>query len=203
MAQVYDKLTGLYEKKYFLEHLDVEVARCGRYRRPLSVLMLEIDYTYFPSPADVRWSMGYLIFKQLGAILLATLRRMDMAARYEGDNVAAFLPETGEEGAILCAERLRTRVENHEFMGATPEQRLRLAVNVGVAVFPRHGKTAEELIEAARAGMLAAREQGGNRVCLAPEPVAPTPMPEEEAVPVSDAPVSWDAAAREEKSRQA
>ncbi|HXE72915.1 MAG TPA: GGDEF domain-containing protein, partial [Candidatus Nitrosotenuis sp.] len=164
VAQVYDKLTGLYEKKYFLEHLDVEVARCGRYRRPLSVLMLEIDYTYFPSPADVRWSMGYLIFKQLGAILLATLRRMDMAARYEGDNVAAFLPETGEEGAILCAERLRTRVENHEFMGATPEQRLRLAVNVGVAVFPRHGKTAEELIEAARAGMLAAREQGGNRV---------------------------------------
>lgn len=194
MVQVYDRLTGLYDKKYFLEHLELEVLRCGRYRRPLSVLMLEVQYDYFMPHLDVRWSMGYGLFKQLGAILLGTLRHVDMAARYDGDKVAIFLPETGREGAVVAAERIRSRVENHPFIGTDTADRVRLAVNLGISVFPRHGTAAEELLLAARDAMLAAREQGGNRVVLASPPEGEAVEP-----PATDAPTSWDELAREQK----
>lgn len=199
--QVYDKLSGLYEKKYFTDHLELEVQRCGRYRRPLAVLMVQFQYDFFTSDHDVRWSLGYSLFKQLGPILLATLRNVDMACRHEGDNAVAFLPETGAEGASIAAERIRHRVEVHEFMGREPEERVKVAVNVGVAVFPAHGTTARELVEAARRAASQAREAGGNRVFVQPMPAElGTPLLDE---PVgSDAPESWDGLAHEERSRQ-
>lgn len=200
--QVYDKLSGLYEKKYFMDHLDLEVQRCGRYRRPLAVLMVQFQYDYFMPDQDVRWSLGYSLFKQLGPILLATLRNVDMACRFEGDNAVAFLPETSAEGAAIAAERIRNRVEVHEFMGREPDERVKVAVNIGVAVFPAHGTTARDLVESARRATARAREAGGNQVYVLP------PLPGEaaaapEAGPAqSDAPESWDGLAQEEKTRQ-
>lgn len=199
--QVYDKLSGLYEKKYFMDHLELEVQRCGRYRRPLAVLMVQFQYDYFMSEEDVRWSLGYSLFKQLGPILLATLRNVDMACRFEGDNAVAFLPETGFEGAAIAAERIRNRVEVHEFMGREPDERVKVAVNLGVAVFPAHGSTPRELVESARRATAQAREDGGNRVFVLPLPAEEGPTVEFPAAE-SDAPESWDGLAREEKTRR-
>lgn len=196
--QVYDKLSGLYEKKYFMDHLELEVQRCGRYRRPLAVLMVQFQYDYFMPDEDVRWSLGYSLFKQLGPILLATLRNVDMACRYEGDNAVAFLPETGVGGAAIAAERIRNRVEVHEFMGRDPDERVKVAVNIGVAIFPDHGATARELVESARQATGQARENGGNQVFVLPATAAAAPEPP----PLqTDAPESWDGLAQEETIR--
>lgn len=200
--QVYDKLSGLYEKKYFMDHLDLEVQRCGRYRRPLAVLMVQFQYDYFMPDEDVRWSLGYSLFKQLGPILLATLRNVDMACRFEGDNAVAFLPETSADGAAIAAERIRNRVEVHEFMGREPDERVKVAVNIGVAVFPAHGATARELVESARQATARAREAGGNQVCVLPPPAEEGAAAPEAAPAQSDAPESWDGLAQEEKTRQ-
>ncbi|MEW6279176.1 MAG: GGDEF domain-containing protein [Candidatus Eremiobacterota bacterium] len=204
-----DKLTGLYMRKYFLDQLDLEVKRCQRYRRPLSVLALELEYAYFHPGIDVRWSMGYTLFKQLGPLVLSTLRNVDLAARYEGEIFACFLPETGVQGAEIAAERLRSRIEKHWFLGHVPgtdpqgtEERFRVAMNVGVAIFPEHGRTPLELIDAARHALAQASKQGGNKVVMA-DAVAP-PLEEEAPAgdgvprPQSDAPASWDALASEQ-----
>lgn len=194
-APVRDKLTGLYEKRYFLEHLDLEVQRCERYGRPLAVLLVEFQYDWFSGDPDLRWSLGYTLFKQLGPILRGTLRRVDMACRYEGDQAVAFLPETGAEGARVAAERIRSRVEVHEFLGGEPAERLRLAVNVGVALFPDHGSSGRSLVASAGEAVRQAREEGGNRVVVLARAEAPA-APEEEAA--TDAPDSWDGLARQQ-----
>lgn len=191
--QVYDRLTGLYEKNYFLGHLEHEVARCGRYRRPLSLLVAEFQYDFFVTDQDVRWSMGYSLFRQLGPILLATLRTVDMACRFEVDTAMAFLPETGFEGAATAAERIRHRVELHEFLGREPEERVRVALNVGVAIYPQNGPGAGELIQAGREAVKQARERGGNLVLVAPSAGGEFPP-----VVRTEAPESWDGLAAQQ-----
>lgn len=201
-----DKLTGLYQKKYFLEQLDLEVKRCARYRRPLSVLALELDYAYFHPDVDVRWSMGYTLFKQLGPIVISTLRNVDLASRFDGEVFLAFLPETGREGALIAGERLRSRVERHWFLGQVPgapaaeglkSDRFRVALNVGVAIFPENGLEPPTLVEASRGALMWAKSEGSNRVKIASSGGVETSLPETSASerPRTDAPTSWDALA--------
>lgn len=187
----------------FLEQLDLEVKRCARYKRPLSLLAFEIDYSYFNPDVDVRWSMGYTLFKQLGPIVLSTLRNVDLASRFEGEVFLAFLPETGREGALIAGERLRSRVERHWFLGQVPGvpaaegikgDRFRVALSVGVALFPENGLEPTILTDAARGALQWAKNEGGNKVMLAPS--GNTEMPEVvKDGPKTDAPASWDALA--------
>ncbi|MBI3926281.1 MAG: GGDEF domain-containing protein [Armatimonadetes bacterium] len=166
MASLIDKLSGLYNRDYFMQQLRTEVARCRRYGRPLTLLLLEIQYDFFEYGLDLKWTMGYSLFKQLGPVIKETYRNVDLAARYSGEIFAVSLPETPLEGAAIAGERLRKRVEEHEFLGTAEKERVRIALNIGVATFPDHGQTIDELLETARAGMELARDRGGNIVIV-------------------------------------
>lgn len=168
MQPVIDKLTGLYQEKYFLFRLGEELSRSARYKRPLTLLCVSIDYDFFVKDYDIRWAMSYTIFKQFGALMGRTYRNVDLAGRTAGDSFLILLPETGDEGALIAAERLRKKVEGHEFIGDNQLPRVRVAVSVGVAVFPQHGKSADELFSGARKAMLTAVQAGGNRVEMCP-----------------------------------
>jgi len=163
-----DKLTGLYQEKYFTLRVEEEIARSTRYKRPLTLLCLTIDYDHFIKDYDIRWTMSYSIIKQFGALLARTSRNVDLPGRFSGDSFMLLLPETGEEGARIAAERLRQRVEQHVFIGDEQVPEVHVAVSVGVAVFPQHGKTTDELYSGARKAMLTARQRGGNCVELCP-----------------------------------
>ncbi len=200
-----DKLTGLYQKKYFLEQLDLEVKRCARYKRPLSLLAFELDYAYFHPDVEVRWSMGYSLFKQLGPIVVATLRNVDLASRFDGEVFLAYLPETGREGALIAGERLRSRVERHWFLGQLPGpsayesgpiERFRVALSVGLAIFPDNGLEPSVLVDASRGALQWGKSEGGNKVMLAPSG-ASVEVPDQASPerPKTDAPTSWDALA--------
>lgn len=161
-----DKLTGLYNKKYFENRLTNELQRAQRYKRPLSLLIFEIDYNYFVKEYDVKWGMSYSLLKQFGALILKIYRNVDIAGRYEGEMFIALLPETPIEGGAMAGERLRKAVEEHAFMGDAHAPQIKIAINVGVVSYPKNGKDIEELVSAANDAILEARKEGGNKVIV-------------------------------------
>lgn len=158
---VTDGLTGLFNHRRFQEALHSELLRCARHKRPLAVLMLDVDF--FKKVND---SMGHPagdeLLRRLAEVLSADLRQTDMVSRYGGEEFAALLPETTKAEALQVAERMREAVEGKLNEGNAWTQRI--TVSVGVATFPEDGKTAEEVLEAADQALYVAKRQGRNRV---------------------------------------
>jgi diguanylate cyclase (GGDEF)-like protein len=110
-----DGLTQLYNKRYLLEFLDRELARSLRHRRPLSLLLLDIDH--FKRVNDGFGHLaGDFVLREFAAQLKASVRREECLARYGGEEFALVLPETGREHGLLLAEKLRGRIEEHAFI---------------------------------------------------------------------------------------
>lgn len=127
---IIDGLTGTHNKRYFLEFLDREIARCQRYGRPLSLIMFDIDH--FKQVNDEHGHLtGDYVLREMARRLLSRIRREELLARYGGEEFAAVLPETGREGALEFAEQVRQIIgrEPFEFEG----DRLPITISVGIA----------------------------------------------------------------------
>ncbi|GAC1341524.1 MAG: GGDEF domain-containing protein [Myxococcales bacterium] len=112
---IVDGLTQVYNKRYLLEFLDRELARCARHGRPLSLLLLDIDH--FKRVNDGLGHLaGDLVLREFAAALKASVRREECLARYGGEEFALVLPETGRESALAFADKLRARIEGHAFI---------------------------------------------------------------------------------------
>ncbi|MDP9395613.1 MAG: diguanylate cyclase, partial [Actinomycetota bacterium] len=153
-----DPMTGLRNFRYLSMELAREIERASRFRRPLSVLMLDLDH--FKSVNDTYGhARGDAVLRELAVRLSEVKREVDTLARYGGEEFALVLPETGSEGATMLADRVCAAVRREPF-GKPGEKPLRLTVSVGVASFPEHGespamlmRTADEVLyEAKRAG---------------------------------------------------
>jgi len=158
---VTDGLTGLFNHRRFQEALHSELLRCERHKRPLAVLMLDVDY--FKKVND---SMGHPagdeLLRRLAQVLGADLRQTDLISRYGGEEFAVLLPETTKAEAMQVAERMRESVEVKINDGNAWTQRI--TVSVGVATFPEDGATAETVLEAADQALYVAKRQGRNKV---------------------------------------
>lgn len=168
MAAEVDKLTGLLLEKSFTDRLEEEVLRARRYKVPVSLLMMEVNFGYYEKEYDLKKSLSYTIYKQLSFLIKSTIRVVDVAGRYGGEHFVIYLPETDFEGGMRTAERLRVAVESHEFMGDEGRPRVKVAVSLGVAAFVKHAKTAKELISAAMKGLQMVKAGGGNKVAECP-----------------------------------
>ncbi len=168
MMQYIDKLTGLYVQHYFEKRMDEELARTLRYKRPLTILMFEINYNYFMPDFNIRWAMVYTVLKQFGSVLLKQLRNVDLAGRYGGDQFMVLLPETPVDGGMIAADRIRKHVEEHTFIGDNVLKNIHIAIDGGMATCPIHGKTRQELVSSAHQGLLIARNRGGNKIIPCP-----------------------------------
>ena len=157
-----DPLTGYFNHRYLHERLSEEVVRAIRTRRPLSVVMLDLDD--FKLVNDTFGHVyGDRVLVYVAETIRATLRASDVAARYGGDEFAVILPETTVHGAAGVAERILATFQAHPFTadGRTP---LPVGTSIGIATHPGDGRTATELIAAADAGLYAAKADGGGRV---------------------------------------
>ncbi len=156
-----DGLTEVYTRRYFLEKAAQEFARAKFRNLPASFLMLDIDY--FKSYND---SFGHItgdaLLKEVAKIITLKLRLIDVCSRWGGEEFCILLPETGKEGAYLAAERLRRAIENEEFN--TYDERLKLTVSIGAAVYPEDGGGLELLIDKADKALYKAKKSGRNRV---------------------------------------
>ena len=160
-----DDVTSLYNARYLLSALDREVNRAARSSSKLSVLFRDLDR--FKQVNDrCGHLIGSRVLRELGGLLQDSVRAIDTVGRYGGDEFTLLLVDTGLEGAISVADRIRQSVAEHAF-GAERGLDLRLTVSVGVATFPLHGESRERLLDLSDKAMYLAKALGRNQVCSA------------------------------------
>ena len=153
-----DALTGCYNRRSLELHLDRELQNAQRQHQPLALLMLDLDR--FKQLNDtVGHDAGDAALRQLSDCFRHELRGVDTAARYGGDEFALVLPRAFAEGAVVVAERLRARIGQIEIPGFG-----RLTVSIGIAAFPLHASSRQQLVSAADAALYNAKRAGRNRV---------------------------------------
>jgi diguanylate cyclase (GGDEF)-like protein len=159
---IIDALTDIHNKRYLMEFLDRELSRTSRYRRPLVLILFDLDR--FKSIND---SLGHLggdfTLRELAAIVKGSIRKEELFARYGGEEFVVVLPETSREGGLSAAERLRMLLENHIFHyeGKT----YHATISVGVASTDGSDQISPaDLIRKADANLYQAKQRGRNQV---------------------------------------
>jgi diguanylate cyclase (GGDEF)-like protein len=159
---IIDALTDIHNKRYLLEFLDRELARSARHRRPLSIVLFDIDH-FKAINDDLGHLGGDFILRELAACVKATIRKEELFARYGGEEFAAVLPETTTQNGAHMAERVRRLVENHPFL----YEGKNLAVTISLGVATTSGEaplTPHELLRLADENLYQAKHEGRNRV---------------------------------------
>lgn len=180
MLAMTDDLTGLYNRRGFFEFGQREFERARRFGRPLSCVMFDIDH--FKNVNDsYGHNTGNQVLADLATNSREALREVDLLGRYGGEEFVVLLPESGIEGGLNAAERLRQRIASALFK--TGRADLHLTISLGVAVLNELDTSLPHLIERADQALYSAKRNGRNRACLWSEPEA-APAPVEEPIPL-------------------
>ncbi len=160
-----DDLTGLYNRRYFNQRLEREVLRAKRYRRPLAILMVDIDY--FKNYNDINGHLlGDDVLKKVAYLIESNLRKADIVARYGGEEFVVLLPEIDKSRADQVAEKLRRTVELRHFPKEQYLPNKNLTISIGIATLPDDSTNSRELIEFADRALYRAKAEGRNRVVI-------------------------------------
>ncbi len=165
----HDPLTGLYNRRYLEDTIGRELIRAARYGHPIGIVMCDVDH--FKTVNDAHGHLvGDEVLRVLADLVNRNTRGSDIACRYGGEEFLLLLPDASPELAYQRAEQLRAELE------ATPivyePTAIRVTASFGVAAFPDHGSTLDELIRAADEALYMAKNAGRNRVVLHPIPGA-------------------------------
>ena len=164
---VTDELTGLANNRSFRETLDREAARAERFGHDLSLVLLDLDD--FKRVNDTHGHLeGDEVLRMVGKILQSEPRAIDEAARYGGEEFVVALPETGSEGAVELAERIRDRLAAEVVAASDGRAPIRVTASFGTATLPGGAADVRLLFEAADEALYEAKRQGKNRVVTAP-----------------------------------
>src|SRR5262249_35182705 len=126
---IIDGLTGTHNKRFLIEFLDRELARTVRHRRPLSLVLFDIDF--FKKVNDEHGHLaGDATLREIATIINKAIRKEEPLARYGGEEFAIVLPETNRDGAFLMAKRMRELVEQHTFR--YEDKQYRVTISLGV-----------------------------------------------------------------------
>jgi diguanylate cyclase (GGDEF)-like protein len=160
---IVDPVTGLFNQDFLQALSDQETNRAGRYHRPLSLLVAEVDHAEFIND-DLRSPEVADLLRQLGAVLVGAVRDTDTVCAMPGSSPPRFgvvLPETDYEGALNAADKIRRAVASHEFETAGQWSRLTMSCGTATIHHERIGK--EDLLATALAALDAGRAAGPNR----------------------------------------
>ena len=160
---VTDELTGLANRRRFMEVLELELKRSDRFTSPLALVLADLDDFKLVNDRFGHQT-GDDVLRALSRVFRASLRDVDLPARLGGEEFAVLLPETDALGAEGLAERLRAELAALELQGPGPEP-LRVTASFGVAVYPE-AASGDDLLSFADAALYAAKATGKNRVVL-------------------------------------
>ena len=156
-----DDLTQLYNSRHFYERIQREVERSARYQRPLSLLLIDADH--FKQVNDTYGHQeGDRVLQQLARTIESCLRGSDSAYRYGGEEFVVLMPESGAEGAMVVAERLRQQFADLEMLSAAG-QTFHCTISIGLTEF-QPSDTPTSLIKRTDMAAYEAKKRGRNRV---------------------------------------
>jgi len=156
-----DGLTGVKTHRFFMEALSAEWKRSTRAGRPFALVLMDLDRFKFVNDFYGHLE-GDVVLQRVGKILEQSCRRSDVVARYGGDEFVVLMPETNVDQARQLGGKLRSGVASDAML-----REKNISASFGIAAFPLHGSTPQELIQVADASMYVSKHQGGNAVSTA------------------------------------
>lgn len=165
---VTDDLTEVYNQRFLRSALRREIQRAGRFKQELALVVIDVDH--FKICTETQGELkSSLLLKELSSVLAQEVRAFDVLGRSGDDEFLLILPQTGRDGALEVAERVRAVVEQHAFTTAPAGT---ITVSLGVAAFPQAGTDIKRLTMAAERALQRAKELGRNRVAQPPRKAA-------------------------------
>lgn len=160
-----DDLTKLHNARYLRQFMVNEIKRARRYGSNVAALFLDLDD--FKRINDLHGHLvGSHALMEISSVILPSVRDTDCVVRYGGDEFVVILPETGIDEARRVADRIRTKIERHRFTGGR-RLKLSLTASFGIAVFPLHALSPQQLIACADTAMYESKAGGKNCIRVA------------------------------------
>jgi len=157
-----DGLTGLHNHRYFQEIFSLELSRAERYRKRLAVLMIDVDdFKIFNDKYG--HNAGDEVLRLIGKLIARSLRKVDFAFRYGGEEFVILLPEAGLDSAIRAAERLREGIDRETIGSVHDANGEGVTVSIGVACYPDDGTDRDELFSVVDELLYKAKNSGKNK----------------------------------------
>jgi two-component system, cell cycle response regulator len=158
-----DALTGLHNRRYMETHLSTLVEQAGLRGKPLAVLVLDIDY--FKSVNDTHGhDAGDDVLREFSQRLKKSIRGIDLACRYGGEEFVVVMPETDMAVATMVAERLRRRIACEPFPVCRGANAVEITISIGLAARASTNDTAANILKRADQALYRAKRDGRNRV---------------------------------------
>jgi diguanylate cyclase (GGDEF)-like protein len=164
-----DEMTQLPNFRQFKSQLQIEHERCLRTRESYAIIFCDVDNFKHYNDRNGH-PAGDALLRELAQIIRSQTRKSDLAARYGGEEFAVLCRATNCDGAKIFAERLRAEIADHEFPEGHAQPLGRISLSIGVAVFPTHGETPEQILESADQALYHSKKSGRNRVTSATLP---------------------------------
>jgi len=158
---IVDGLTGIHNKRYFVEQLDRELSRAGRHGRPLTLLICDIDH-FKRVNDDFGHLAGDHVLKEVAQLAKSRIRPDDVIARYGGEELAIILPETELAGGVRIADELRKMIATETFV--FEGEKIIVTISCGVAQLEPSWRS-HDFVRAADERLYEAKRAGRNRVC--------------------------------------
>jgi two-component system cell cycle response regulator len=159
-----DDLTGLFNMRSLYQKLEFEIERGRRFSRDTCVVMMDMDY--FKTVNDGHDHLfGSYVLSEIGKIVKANTRNIDIPARYGGDEFLVVLTETNHAGAMLFCERLRASIEKTTFRSGEDSKKLTTSLGFAITV-PGENVSARELVRRADHALYEAKRGGRNQVAF-------------------------------------
>jgi diguanylate cyclase (GGDEF)-like protein/putative nucleotidyltransferase with HDIG domain len=158
-----DQKTGLFNSRFFSESVEKELSRSNRFKRPLTVVMTDLDFL-----RNINNKYGHIagdeVIIELANILNSSFRDYDIVSRFGGEEFAVLMPETVIEEALPRVEMIRKRIEQHGFVISTSAEPIQVTMSFGVAERDGDDQTKDQLLHNADKALYRAKVSGRNRV---------------------------------------